>query len=515
LAQTEFVAFFSTAYIMGLAGPDSNVNFIGPDGLYTSSFLILNTTEAIQAAYGAAGLLCTFPRQPNGPIYDTFNQQWQSLDPDTNPGAGPGKNLTSFQPYTIDAVYSVAWAIDKLIREGGEPGQDGPRLLTLLRNETVFEGLTGTVSFDVNGDRNAVYSLFNFILMPILNESFWVEIGIADGIDVNITSNAVFSDSTTTVPDAAYRVVVNYDDPIAITMVILCSLGILLILLFTSIILYHWNTPIILSTSPRFIFGISLGLLCGFCNVFVWTGEPTDALCQARPWILLTGIALTLGNLYAKSCRIYYLIDHGTKALSLDPIRDSTLFFYVILYISLFCIPLIVWTVAFPLEARRMDNNPDNNKVNIMCNGKFAEDFLIYFLVLSLISIVFGVLLSFLMRNIHDFFSEMSYIGYTLYTICITGTVVLPMLFILSGDPSGFYIVFILGCFFANSSALLFLFLPKVYVILFRPKKNTIPLDDEGCVRTTRMSRSIVGQRKTAPTLPATTMSFSDSSFTQ
>jgi hypothetical protein len=277
---------------------------------------------------------------------------------------------------------------------------------------------------------------------------------------------------------------VDYNNPRGIAMVVLCSLGLFLTVLFTLIIMIHSGTPIILYSSPRFIFGISIGLLLGFCNVFVWTGEPTDEICQARPWVLLMGIALVLGNLYAKACRVYYLMGIETKIEQMKPITDTTLFFFVFIYSIFYFVPLIVWTVSFPLEAQRRDNNPDNNKVNILCGGENSDAFLIYFLVLCLLSIVFGVILSFLMRKIHDFFSEMAYIGYTLFTICITAAVVLPMLFILDDDPEGFYIVFILGCFFANAAALFFLLGPKLYVIILHPEKNNLPVDETGQVQT-------------------------------
>ena len=80
----------------------------------------------------------------------------------------------------------------------------------------------------------------------------------------------------------------------------------------------------------------------------------------------------------------------------------------------------------------------------------------------------------------------MSYIGYTLYTVTITIVVVLPMLFILEDEPEAFYIVFILGCFCANASALLFLFLPKCHVIVLHPSENVLPVDADGRVMTGR-----------------------------
>lgn len=485
LNRIDAQRFFLRSLELGLSGPNSNVNFIGTDGIAQNSMFFYNGSINEDIILSAKGFIGLVPRAAHGPEFEAFKNRWYNeLDPAVYPGAGSPFGF--YAPYIYDSVYAVAYAMDRLIRKGISIQDNGDLLLQNIRNFTYFNGLTGLVFFDENGDRLPVYDILNLVPQQNLTESKFQTIGFAVEHDLNFTTPPRFSDNTTNVPDAAYRVFVSYSNPRGIAMVVLCCIGIFLTIAFLIIIMYYQNTSLVRISSPRFILLISIGILLGYCNVFVWTGEPTDSLCQARPWILLMGIAFILGNLYAKSCRIYYLMGRETKSFIVKPIPDSTLFLAVFCYSIFYFVPLIVWTVAFPLEARRFTNNPDNNKVNISCGGPHSNAFLIYFLVLCLGSIVFGVVLSFLMRKIHDFFSEVAYIGYTLYTICITTAVVLPMLFILEDDPNGFYIVFMLGCVFGNSAVLFFLFGWKVWILLFQPEKSRAPVDESGKLKTTR-----------------------------
>ncbi len=483
--------FFLRALEMGLSGPNSNVNFIGSDGISQNSLFFYNGSINTNIILSAKGLIGLVPRAAQGPEFDAFSKRWyHELDPAMYPGAGAPFGF--YAPFLYDSVYAVAYAMDRMIRNGISIEGNGDILLAEIRQKTMFHGLTGLVFFDERGDRLPVYEILNLVTHQNLTKSSFEIVGYALNTSVNFTTAPIFSDNTTDVPDSAYRIYVNYSNPRGVAMVVLCCIGILCTIVFLGIILFHHETSLVRISSPRFIVLISVGILLGYCNVFVWTGEPSDAICQSRPWVLLMGIAFVLGNLYAKSCRIYYLMGRETKSFVIKPIPDSTLFLAVGCYSILYFVPLIVWTVAYPLGARRLTNNPDNNKVNISCGGEHSDAFLIYFLVLCLMSIVFGVVLSFLMRKIHDFFSEVAYIGYALYTICITTAVVLPMLFILNDDPYGFYIVFILGCIFGNSAVLFFLFGWKVWILLLHPEKSRAPVDESGKLKTTR-SRGTMG----------------------
>ena len=427
------------------------------------------------------GLLKLAPQgvQPS-PVADEWLEAWLNADPEVYYGGGdPRYPLVNIFALFRDAAYCLGWAIDRMVRRGEDPS-DGPALLKSIQEETDFWGLTGRVTLNQKGDRVAIYDIMN-----TQDDSFdLVVIGKADDNGIVVMEEAVFSDGTTNVPDAAERVFVDWGDVEAIVMLSLFSIGIVVALVCLVVMMSHRGTPIMRYSSPRFVCGIVIGVLFGFMNVFVWTGTLSSSKCLARPWLLMLNFVLIFGCLYAKAFRFLWVMKQRKK-LQFRPIPDLHLFGCVFCYLLLFSIPCIVWTAAYPLDVVRSDNNPDNDKVNIICDGENSGAFLGVLLALGGVSLLVGVIVAFLNRNYHDFFSEATYIGYTLFTVCVTCCVVLPMLFILDDTPEAFYIVLMLGVFLSNAAVLVFLFFPKIYVI-FMPGQNVVPIDESGALKTKR-----------------------------
>ena len=417
------------------------------------------------------------------PFVDQWVEAW--MEADTNWYGAGDERFGLLTPFALlrDAVYSLAWAIDRLVRRGEAPS-DGPALLKSIQAETDFLGLTGEVLLKPNGDRYALYEIRNTRDFDFVMEI----IGKADEAGLDFQENAVFSDGTTNIPDAAERVFVDWGDVEAIVMVTLFSIGILIALVCLAVMMMNRGSPIMRYASPRFVCGMVLGVLVGFVNVFVWTGMPSSSKCQARPWLLMLNFVLIFGHLYAKAFR-FLLVMKKRKKLSFRPIPDLYLFLCVFCYLMIFSIPCIVWTAVYPLDVIRSDDNPDNDKVNLICDGENSTAFLGVLLALGGVSLLIGVIVAFLNRGYHDFFSEATYIGYTMFTVCVTCCVVLPMLFILDDTPDAFYIVLMLGIFLSNAAVLVFMFFPKMYVI-FAPGKNVVPINGEGSLKTKKSSSS-------------------------
>mmetsp|Transcript_37289 Transcript_37289/g.51498 ORF Transcript_37289/g.51498 Transcript_37289/m.51498 type:complete len:663 (+) Transcript_37289:369-2357(+) len=425
-----------------------------------------NKTELVEAyRKGSVGILGLFPQgiQPSE-VSDQWIEAWEVRGLEY-----PGGWIIESER---DTVYTMAFALDRVIRRGGN-ALNGTAVLNSIQSETNFLGVTGNVILDEHGDRLLPYEIYN------VRNVTYEKIGVVDVSGIFFDRKPIFGGGTQRIPDSAEQVYVSWGDPEAIAMLTLYSFGILLTVVSLVIVMRKRTTPIMCYSSPRFMCGVSLGVLIGFSNVFVWSGKPTDSQCEARPWLLMMNFVFVFGHLYVKAFRFLYVMKKRKK-LFFKPVRDLPLFLCVFLYSLVFVIPLIVWTTAYPLERTRSDNHPDNDKVNIICDGENSSVFLTLFLTLGSVSLLVGVLVAFLNRNYNDFFSESSYIGYTLYTVCITCCVVLPLLFLVGDRPHPFYIVLMTGIFLSNGAVLLFLFSPKLVVILLMPERNVIPVDASG-----------------------------------
>mmetsp|Transcript_9876 Transcript_9876/g.14951 ORF Transcript_9876/g.14951 Transcript_9876/m.14951 type:complete len:513 (-) Transcript_9876:132-1670(-) len=487
-SPNESADYFRMAMDEGLIGPPYTYIFSGGYNLRDLS-LELEDEDVERFQNSVRGMLYVASQsvQP-GPVTDRWVEAFMSADPTVYVGAGnPTYATHPLVALFRDAVYTLALGIDRLVRRGIDPS-DGNALLKTIQKETNFEGLSGNVLLKPNGDRYGRYDIQNA-------QDFSFEmttIGWGSEDKLVLKKDTIFSDGSTRIPDAAEEVYVDWDDAEAIAMISLFSFGLLVTLGCLITMMSHRSTPIMNYSSPRFVFGMVMGVLIGLMNVFVWTGKPSSANCQARPWLLVLNFGLIFGHLYAKAFRFLYVMKQR-KTLHFRPIPDIHLFLCVFFYLLMFAIPCIVWTVAFPLDITRSDNNPDNDKVNLICDGENLEVFLAVLMALGGVSLLVGVVVAFLNRHYHDFFSEATYIGYTMFTVCVTCCVVLPMLFILNDTPHAFYIVLMLGVFFSNGAVVVFMFFPKVFVI-FTPEKNVVPLDGSGFLKTKKSSGSDVHQ---------------------
>ena len=73
--------------------------------------------------------------------------------------------LSGHVPYAYDAAIALALGLDKLVKEGVTPNEMTASRLSRAIRESSFEGATGPVLFDENGDRSiddATYIVYNY-----------------------------------------------------------------------------------------------------------------------------------------------------------------------------------------------------------------------------------------------------------------------------------------------------------------------------------------------------------------
>lgn len=151
----DAVTVFSQAASVGITAENGFV-WVGTDGP-TQSQVFENSTIVEDAMTGMIG---TRPNRGIGDIYTAFLDSWEAADPADYAGAGD-REPNTYATFAYDAVYAFAYAADNMITAGTDP-EDGALLLAELKDLT-FDGATGPVSFDENGDRLGVYDIINLV----------------------------------------------------------------------------------------------------------------------------------------------------------------------------------------------------------------------------------------------------------------------------------------------------------------------------------------------------------------
>lgn len=125
---------------MPAAGLDG-VMFFGCDGTYGEDYLDLTGDEV------AEGTFSTFVPIPESEAFDEFKQNYEEQFGD------PQGKLSPFSPHGHDSMMLILSALDEVaITSGNQLIVPRQELADTVRNTDGFEGLTGTLSCDANGD---------------------------------------------------------------------------------------------------------------------------------------------------------------------------------------------------------------------------------------------------------------------------------------------------------------------------------------------------------------------------
>ncbi|XP_076439161.1 atrial natriuretic peptide receptor 1-like [Babylonia areolata] len=139
-----------------------NIDLFNSQNMTERPWFRTNDTQArnqkARKAYEA--LMTVTLRKPTSPEYRAFSNLVKEKAEKNDPNFTYGEDeVNSFVGAFHDAVILYALALNETLEEGGNV-RDGVRITQKMWNRT-FLGITGTVSIDENGDRNADYSLLD------------------------------------------------------------------------------------------------------------------------------------------------------------------------------------------------------------------------------------------------------------------------------------------------------------------------------------------------------------------
>lgn len=123
---------------------------------------------------------------------------------------------------------------------------------------------------------------------------------------------------------------------------------------------------------------------------------------------------------------------------------------------------------AFILEPGDLivDNRTRRSEARLMCQNKTWS--VLGPIGYNMCLVVLCTLYAVRTRNLPENFNEAKFIGFSMYTTCVIWLAFIPLFF-----GSDFKIITLcLSTSFSATVILVFLFIPKVYIIIFEPEKN-------------------------------------------
>jgi len=237
--------------------------------------------------------------------------------------------------------------------------------------------------------------------------------------------------------------------------------------------------------SVNYCLGILLGAVLCFVAVILYSVEPTTGSCTSALWMVMVGISLMLGTLFAKTYRAWRLFDN--QRLSKVRLRDIDILPVVLVVVGLALVILVVWTaVEMPTPTPTKDGVGDDEYI-VVCNSSnnglaFFITTVCYFGVLLLVACLLG----FKTRKAGEAFNESKLVALSVYNLAFCSVLLVVVVLVLNDPDARFILVCVavlIGVFFTVA----ILFVPKIY-ILARGRGDQ--------VRVSNLQSTLIGSRR-------------------
>ncbi|KFD58623.1 hypothetical protein M513_00316 [Trichuris suis] len=268
---------------------------------------------------------------------------------------------------------------------------------------------------------------------------------------------------------ACYKLDVEYmrwGDAEAIVCVVFACAGILATVFTTTIFVMKNTTPVVKATTRELSYMILGGLLLCYATTFIIVTPPCTVTCVLLRMVPCLAFAMIYGALFTKTNRIARILAASKKIITKRR-RFLSTGAQVVITCILIGVELVITVVFLILEppAAEFDHSIPR-RVLLVCRFSKMGFFAPFGFDLFLVSMC--TLYAIKTRNLPENFNEAKFIGFTMYTTCIVWLAFLAIYFGSNKKDTTMCICFSLSA----SVALVLLFFPKLYVILWRPEKN-------------------------------------------
>jgi len=485
---------FEDADSMGMIGPE--YVYVGCD-----SWLSAPDENIIAGGLGQGAIGTRARLDTSTPEYQALDDLWSAAY-NADPMNTRNTTLDLWSAFGYDAMLTIAWGLTDFRAKGKFCAEnpdwedldtdinctlvqyDDPagQLLESIRSAD-FDGATGHVRLDpFTGDRIAEFDIMNIgddgIPVPIGYTTATLEIMLDD-------DTIMWPGGVGDVPMDRPREIVIKEDLVSINVGLwgfVIAISAISFILAGCFIAYNWfrrEVLIIKMSTPHLnslsMVGVMVVLV--YCSLLGIDGATVshDSLinvCYARTWLIVLGMTLSFGPLFAKTHRIQAIF--GTTKLRLVKIRDSQLFMFVGLMLLVDVAFLAIWAGVHPIHINT-HALPDENTSDAFekrrpiieeCRTDQYQYWIIALCVYKGIQLFVGALIAWQIRNVQvKAVNDSHYTGLAIYNVALISVFVVPISFALKDQPDAQFMFTSLGVWFMATAIALLMFLPKIRAI--------------------------------------------------
>ncbi|KAI9188428.1 hypothetical protein H9P43_002819 [Blastocladiella emersonii ATCC 22665] len=334
----EAAPLLKAAKAAGLVGPE-NV-WIGPEAFTLAlSGGSKAAADPETAAILSAGFFFVRPVEDSGNAKaKAFRTKWSA--------AYPAKPVPAYGFLYRDCLFSLAEGLLGLINKYGL-SRVVNRQYELDTNELVtnFLGVSGDITFDVQGNRVQAFEIVNLqgaLTSPVVTHT------IASNRTILAVTAPRFASGTAAVPSdriAQVMLLAQWTSPGCIVLAAVTVAMILAILATDAYLFLNKTVPQVRHLSFPFLNLICVGCVVTLASTLMSIGTPNAGQCIASLWIFAFGFEMVVGASIAKAYRIWTIFENKSL-VKVSGINDRMLFGGVGGILALQSILLVVWTAG-------------------------------------------------------------------------------------------------------------------------------------------------------------------------
>ncbi|XP_069074949.1 vomeronasal type-2 receptor 116-like [Pleurodeles waltl] len=260
----------------------------------------------------------------------------------------------------------------------------------------------------------------------------------------------------------------SHKEPSGITLSCLTSLLFLITLLVLCIFKKYQDTPIVKANNRELSYVLLIALMLCFLSPFTFIGHPMMATCMIRQNSFGIIFSISISTILAKTITVIVAFN------ARDPSRRSSRWLGtrmpsgVVLLCS--CVPILICTVWLLLDPPFPVKIPMGDTTIIQCN---KGSVFFFYLMLGYLSVLATVsfVVAFYAHNLPQSFNEAKFLTFSMIVFLAVWVSFIPAYL----STNGKYLVAVeIFAILSSSTGLLgCIFIPKCYIIVWRPDMNT------------------------------------------
>lgn len=290
-----------------------------------------------------------------------------------------------------------------------------------------------------------------------------------------------------------------WGDTEAIVAISFSVLGFLTTGLVFAVFVRHNDTPVVKSSTRELCYLILMGMIISHSSIFAILTKPSSGSCLMSRTLPGISFAMIYASLLVKTNRIARILAGSKKRFPTKKPKFMSAAAQLVITGMLISVEIAIAVFMLIIEPPSTEQQyPTRQRTVLACNTTRMG--ILVPLAFIFLLIILCTLYAWKTRNVPENFNEAKFIGFAMYTTCVIWVAFVPIYF---GSESKI----ITMCICISLSAmvtLVFLFFPKLYIILIRPEKNIRAL-----FTTSKSIRCHIGSRVASAISHKTSSSYS------